>query len=344
MMSGLIPFSQFSQAGNLIMLLLVITSGLTGLAGAVTLVRPTRTLLGISRLSLVITVLIFLAGFFLLGWFHYHIYTSLPLELPTSLAEFLNRRLELMNSRSPYAIPLYDPENPPRYIIPLWLENGKYYFWFMCYAVMVLVAHFQVKSARCLSLLHILLVTQVVILYFLVNPFENYLADFFAQITPWFTENLHPGDRFRLFMQLYPRMIFYYNAEYMWFHPPLLFLAYGCITVTFAASVFMFAGRKLTVEKLAYDYAKLGYFLLTLGMLLGYPWALKAWGENWWWDPKICSSIMMWVIYSTYLHTRLYANKIGMWYFSSFLGVLCFLAMIFTVLASYFFPGEHTVS
>jgi len=51
---------------------------------------------------------------------------------------------------------------------------------------------------------------------------------------------------------------------------------------------------------------------------------------------------MMWAIYSTYLHTRLYANKPAMWYFTSLLGVLCFLAMIFTFLSSFFFPGEHT--
>lgn len=342
-MDSLIPFSQFSQAGELIMLMTVITSGLIGISGVITIFRPSSSVLGLTRLLLVITVLTFLAGFFLLGWFHYRIYEGLPLEIPSAMADFLNRRLELMNSRSPYDIPLYDKANPPRYIIPLWLENGKYYFWFMCYALMALAAHFRVKSSRCLSLLHIMLGVQVVILFFLVNPFQNHLADFFSQISPWFSEDLRPGERFRLLMQLYPRMVFYYNAEYMWFHPPLLFLSYSCITVTFAASVIMLTNRSLAVEKLAYDFAKLGYFLLTLGMLLGYPWALKAWGENWWWDPKICSSIMMWVIYSTYLHTRLYANKAGMWYFSSFLGILCFLAMIFTVLASYFFPGEHTM-
>ena len=144
------------------------------------------------------------------------------------------------------------------------------------------------------------------------------------------------------FMKLYPKMIFYYNAEYMWLHPPMLFVSYACITIAFVTSSFMLVKRDIDIEKTGYDFAKLGYFMLTLGMLLGYPWALKAWGPNWWWDPKICSSIMMWAIYSTYLHTRLYANKPGMWYFSSALGIICFLAMIFTFLTSFFFPGEHT--
>ena len=149
-------------------------------------------------------------------------------------------------------------------------------------------------------------------------------------------------DRVGLFMRMYPKMVFYYNAHYMWFHPPLLFLAYACITLTFVTSVFMLFRRELAIEKIGYDFAKFGYFMLTLGMLLGYPWALQAWGPNWWWDPKICSSIMMWALFSTYLHTRLYANKRGMWYFSSILGILCFAAMIFTFVSSFYFPGEHT--
>jgi cytochrome c biogenesis factor len=146
----------------------------------------------------------------------------------------------------------------------------------------------------------------------------------------------------KAFMGLYPRMIFYYNTPYMWFHPPLLFLAYACITITFVTSVFMLAAREFSVETLGYGYAKLGYFLLTLGMLLGYPWALQSWGANWWWDPKICSSIMMWAIFTTYLHARIYVRKPGMWYFCSALGILCYLAMIFTFLTSFYFPGEHT--
>ena len=149
-------------------------------------------------------------------------------------------------------------------------------------------------------------------------------------------------SRINLFMGLYPKMIFYYNAGYMWIHPPMLFLSYACITLTFVTSVFMLFYREQAVERLGYDFAKLGFLLLTIGMLLGYPWALQAWGPNWWWDPKICSSIMMWSIFSTYLHTRLYAERAGMWYFSSLLGIMCFAAMIFTFLTTIYFPGEHT--
>ncbi len=341
-MEHLVPLARFGHIGNGIVWILAFLAVPIGLSGTVNLFRPVQGLQRPTGYLLVLLAVVFLAGFAWIGWFHYQIFVRLPIALPANLAEYLNSHLQMMNQGADFALPLYDAPSPPRYVLPLWLENGKYYFWFMCYALLALAAHFRLDHPRLRAALHILLAVQVGILFGAANPFSDPLPQFFGAVEPWFTGSLSPAQRLGLFMQLYPKMIFYYNAEYMWFHPPLLFLSYACITVTFVTSVFMLVGREQAVEKMGYDHARLGFFLLTVGMLLGYPWALKAWGPNWWWDPKICSSIMMWAIYSTYLHTRLYAHKPFMWYFSSLLGILCFLAMIFTFVSSFFFPGEHT--
>ncbi|MBU4260923.1 MAG: cytochrome c biogenesis protein [Proteobacteria bacterium] len=341
-MEHLLPLAFYSRTGHGLLLVLLVFAGLTGLSGTVNLCRPTPLLARATSFLLGVVVLLFVTGFLGICWFHYQIFQRIALELPPPFAEMLNQQLTAMNQGAEYGLPLYRAEAPPRYMLPLWLENEKYYFWFMCYAVMALIGHLRLKKHRFRAALHVLLAIQVCILFFQADPFLAPLPKFFGEVAPWFTTNMADGQRFGFFMRLYPRMIFYYNAQYMWFHPPLLFLSYACITMTFAASSFMLVRHDLDIEILGYDFAKLGYFLLTLGMLLGYPWALKAWGPNWWWDPKICSSIMMWAIYSTYLHTRLYANKPAMWYFTSLLGVVCFLAMIFTFLSSFFFPGEHT--
>ncbi len=342
MMENLVPIHLFTQVGNTILLVMMVAAALLGSSGAVNVFRPTLKLQRLTGYLFIFLTGAFLAGFAWICWFHYQVYLFLPLELPANLAEYLNRQLEMMNRGAEYGLPLYNQDVPPRFMLPLWLENEKYFFWFMCYAFMALFGHYRLDHPRLRAALHILMAVQVAILFWAVNPFTGPLPKFFSAVEPWFTQNLQIGQRFSLFMQLYPKMIFYYNAEYMWFHPPMLFLSYACITMTFVTSVFMLVKRELAVETMGYDYAKLGFFMLTLGMLLGYPWALKAWGPNWWWDPKICSSIMMWAIYSTYLHTRLYANKPFMWYFSSILGIVCFLAMIFTFVSSFFFPGEHT--
>jgi cytochrome c biogenesis factor len=338
--TGLI--NTFSLFGNFLLLVLVALAGLAVISGTVNLCRTRPVSERVADKILWLVCLVFAAGFLWICWFHYQLYTHISLELPTGLADWLNQQLEAANRKAASGLPLYDPQNPPRYVIPFWIENEKYYFWFFFYAIMALYAQGRLAHHRFRAGLHLLLAVQVAILAVFANPFQEPLPRFFAEVRPWLEGGGAPMARLGLFMRLYPRMIFYYNAEYMWIHPPMLFMAYGCITITFITSVFMLVQRDSAIEILGYDAAKFGYLLLTLGMLLGYPWALQAWGPNWWWDPKICSSVMMWAVFSTYLHTRLYANKPVMWYFSSILGIVCFLAMVFTVSASFLFPGEHT--
>jgi len=333
-----IPLAQFSTVGQVVMVGLVILAGTGAAIGTANLVGSRPVAGRWSGPILWGQCLVYLVGFLAICWLHLAIYRNLSLELPPPLAEYLNRQLARMGG----GLPPYDAAHPPRYVIPLWIENEKYYFWFACFAFMAALAHGRLADHRFRGALHLAAAVQAAVLFFAADPFANPLPRFFAEIQPWLAADLGAGQRLGLFMQLYPRMVYYYNASYMWLHPPLLFVSYACITITFLTSLFMLADRRPAVERLGYDHAKLGFFLLTLGMLLGYPWALQAWGPNWWWDPKICASIMMWAVYSTYLHTRLYANKPAMWYFGAGLGILCFVAMLFTFLASFFFPGEHT--
>lgn len=336
------PFVAF---GSILMPLLLAVSLGAGALGLVNLIRRHPWQERLARWLLIAANLLFLIGFLAIVRFHHQIYLHLPLELPEHLAVWLNRELTAMNSGAAHGLPLYEAAHPPRYLIPFWVENARYYFWFMCYGAMALLAAQRLKNHRFQGMLSLLLALQAGVLFAVADPFARPLPLFFSEISPWFAAApTEPFARLGQFMQLYPKMVFYYNASYMWFHPPLLFLSYACITIVFVTSIFMLIRREPAMEALGYAHAKLGYFLLTLGMLLGYPWALQAWGPNWWWDPKVCSSIMMWAVFSTYLHTRLYANKPGMWYLSSLLGILCFLAMLFTFLASYFFPGEHSLT
>ncbi|MDD5757532.1 MAG: cytochrome c biogenesis protein CcsA [Desulfobulbaceae bacterium] len=334
--------TQFSQIGQILISLILVISVLAGALGMLNAASKQPVAIQHAQLMLLLINLLFLVGFALICWLHYRIYLTLPLQLPKEMVPWLNQEIGTMNATSAYAFPLFDPSHPPRYIIPLWVENEKYYFWFMCYAIMAFLAFRRSSSHRLQGTLLIFAAAQALILFTAANPFNDPLPKFFSEIRAWFSGGLNPMQQFGEFMRIYPKMIFYYNTPYMWLHPPMLFLSYSAITITFITSGFMLLQRDFEIETLGYDYAKFGYFMLTLGMLLGYPWALQAWGPNWWWDPKICSSIMMWAIYSTFLHTRLYANKRSMWYFTSILGILCFVAMVFTFVSSFYFPGEHT--
>ncbi|KKL10647.1 hypothetical protein LCGC14_2553720, partial [marine sediment metagenome] len=54
----------------------------------------------------------------------------------------------------------------------------------------------------------------------------------------------------------------------------------------------------------AYKMVRLGFPLLTLGLILGAWWGKLAWGDYWNWDPKELWSLVSWLVYAAYLHFR----------------------------------------
>ncbi len=318
---------------------------LEALAGLILLFYPFKDKKGLTSLGwsfLVVTSLTLGLGFVSLCYLHLAIHHSVVLSLPAKTGEMLNHWLSQWSSQASVHLPPYDPYHPPRFAPPPWLGDEKYLFWFLGYAILCLWAWKRAPWGLTRRLLLALVSIQLALLGLVFHPLSHPLPGFFEEISLWWAP-LSPAQRVGLFLKLYPRLLFYYNAPYMWVHPPLLLLAYAALEIFFVACVSMFWIKDLQVERLAYVFARPGYFSLTLGMLLGFPWALEAWGGNWWWDPKIASSLMMWVVFSTYLHARLYLSRKGMWNFTAFLGILSFSAMLFTVVASYLFGGQHTV-
>jgi len=64
----------------------------------------------------------------------------------------------------------------------------------------------------------------------------------------------------------------------------------------------------LTMEEqdsLAYKFVLFAFPLLTAGIITGAIWADKAWGRFWGWDPKETWSLITWLIWAGYLHTRI---------------------------------------
>ncbi|MCZ7393102.1 MAG: cytochrome c biogenesis protein CcsA [Candidatus Methanoperedens sp.] len=234
------------------------------------------------------------------------------------------------------------PVENSRIAVPLWIESEKLYFLAMVSMVFVLTMQ---RRKELVSFLGVILSLLSIIVYFFSNPFREPLPILNAEITRWYA-SLAAGDEsiFQIAGTFYGRITFYYNSTYMWTHPPMLFIAYASLIITFAACVYMLTNRDKLYDEIAYRYAKIGYILLTAGMLIGYPWAVEAWkGSAWWWDPIISGSIMMWALYTAYLHARIYVAREKMWSNTAYLGIACFASLIFTYLLPYLVPGIHSV-
>ena len=272
---------------------------------------------------LYINTALYIIGFLFLTRFHIQIYNTVLIEYPDFLRQMI-------------------PVGTSRFAIPLWIENEKLYFWTMTTSVFVLVMQ---RRKDIMAFLGVILSVFSGIVFYFSNPFLEPLPRVHSEITGWYA-TIAASDPaiYQMAGSLYGRITYYYNSTYMWTHPPMLFIAYASLIITAAACVYMLIRKDKLYDEIAYRYAKIGYILLTTGMLIGYPWAIEAWKDSaWWWDPKISGSIMMWVLYSAYLHARIYVNRDSMWKTTACLGIICFLSLVFTYLLTYIVPGIHSV-
>ena len=233
--------------------------------------------------------------------------------------------------------------NPPRYAIPLWIEGEKFFFWALVYGL-ALIYPFSRRAARPFrTALYVGLVAYLAGVVFFAKPFTAPLAQFRGELAPWFAAGADVEFKVRLFFKIYPRMIYYYNAPYMWVHPPMLFAAYALLTVTFAACVFMLFSARREQEREAYFYAKLGYLLLTRRDADRLPVGAAGLGAELVVGPedrRLDHDVA--ALHGVPAHAALRAPAAGLVPARRRSGILCYLSLIFTYFMSWYFPGEHT--
>lgn len=60
-----------------------------------------------------------------------------------------------------------------------------------------------------------------------------------------------------------------------------------------------------SIDNLSYRTISFGFPLLTVGIIAGAVWANEAWGSYWSWDPKETWALVTWIVFATYLHSRI---------------------------------------
>jgi len=93
-------------------------------------------------------------------------------------------------------------------------------------------------------------------------------------------------------------------------------------------------------DDITYRMVLLGFPILAFGIITGAMWANHAWGTYWSWDPKETASLMTWMFYAAYIHTRVSMNLKGKT--SAILAVVGFAAVIFTYYGVNYLPGLHS--
>jgi cytochrome c-type biogenesis protein CcsB len=63
--------------------------------------------------------------------------------------------------------------------------------------------------------------------------------------------------------------------------------------------------RQEILDDLSFRFVGFGFIVLGMMIAAGAIWANEAWGRYWGWDPIETWSLVSWLVYAAYLHTRL---------------------------------------
>ena len=128
--------------------------------------------------------------------------------------------------------------------------------------------------------------------------------------------------------------IFYY-------HLPSAWVAFLLFFVNFLASVWYLIRRTDGADALALASAEVGVSFCTIVLLTGPIWARPIWGIWWTWDARLTSTLVLWLIYVSYLVLRHYATGGQVPVLAAALGIFGFVDVPIVYMAIRWFRTQH---
>jgi heme exporter protein C len=92
-----------------------------------------------------------------------------------------------------------------------------------------------------------------------------------------------------------------------YFHVPMAIMSFLAFFLVFVASILYLARRNQRWDRLAHAAAEVGVVFVTLALLTGIIWARPVWGVWWTWEPRLTTTLILWLIYVACLMIRSYA-------------------------------------
>jgi heme exporter protein C len=88
-------------------------------------------------------------------------------------------------------------------------------------------------------------------------------------------------------------------------HVPAAIAAYLCFAVVLVGGFVYLWNESPTADRLARSGAEVGLVFTTVTLVMGSIWAKPIWGSYWvWWDARLVSTLVLWLIYAGYLLAR----------------------------------------
>jgi len=128
--------------------------------------------------------------------------------------------------------------------------------------------------------------------------------------------------------------IFYY-------HVPSAWTAFILFFINFGASIYYLIKRCPTADIVALVCAEVGVVFCTVVLVTGPIWARPVWGIWWTWDMRLTSTLVLWLIYVSYLFLRRFSSSGQTPVLAAALAVLGALCVPFVYFSIWFFRTQH---
>lgn len=92
-----------------------------------------------------------------------------------------------------------------------------------------------------------------------------------------------------------------------YFHVPVATASYLSFLIIFIGSIMYIKTREVKWDNLARSSAEIGLIFTTLVLITGPIWAKPAWNTWWTWEPRLTTSLILWLIYLAYFMVRSFA-------------------------------------
>jgi heme exporter protein C len=128
--------------------------------------------------------------------------------------------------------------------------------------------------------------------------------------------------------------IFYYHAPSGW-------VAFLCFFVNFLASIVYIVKKNPSSDALAAASAEVGVVFCTVLLITGPLWARPVWGIWWTWDARLTTTLVLWLIYVSYLVLRRFAAGGQTQVLAAALGIFGFIDVPIVYMSIRWFRTQH---
>jgi len=128
--------------------------------------------------------------------------------------------------------------------------------------------------------------------------------------------------------------IFYYHVSSAW-------TAFLLFIINFVASVVYLIRRSIKADIIALVTAEVGVVFCTVVLVTGPLWARPVWGIWWTWDVRLTSTLVLWLIYVSYLMLRRFSTSGQTPLMAAVLAVFGALDVPLVYFSIWFFRTQH---